>query len=92
MSEIAGELTEDEGPPWDLTDPANPQPLIYPVCAECGLPYVYSSAWSIMTSKTIWAWFRPAGIPKGCRHRKGLTKNTVWAKEREERSDDPSQN
>ena len=50
---------------WDYTDVHNPQPLIYPVCSECELPYTYSRSLSFLTGKYVWSWGRD------CKHRKG---------------------
>jgi hypothetical protein len=61
---------EDE--PWDLSDPLNPQPLVYPVCPECRAPWQYSWAWVVDGAPghtDRWVWTRPPGIPKGCKHR-----------------------
>jgi hypothetical protein len=61
-----------EGDPWDLSDPLNPQPLVYPVCPDCKAPWNYSWAWVIGGARgrsERWCWTRPAPIPKGCKHR-----------------------
>jgi hypothetical protein len=56
--------------PWDLTDPLNPQPNVYPVCAECKAPWHYSWTWLIgKTSTEKWCWTRPAGVARGCKHK-----------------------
>jgi hypothetical protein len=63
-------LDVGEGEPWDLSDPLNPQPNIYPVCAECRAPWQYTWTWLIgATSKERWCWARPPGVPKGCKHK-----------------------
>jgi hypothetical protein len=56
---------------WDVTtDPANPQPLIWPVCivkdkngVECKTPWVWRWAMS-WTGPSYWAW------TKDCKHKK----------------------
>lgn len=63
---------------WDTTtDPLNPQPLVYPVCPDCGASYDYRRALSLSRGVYFWAWFRPAGIPKGCKHKAPATINTA---------------
>jgi hypothetical protein len=54
---------------WDTTDPDNPQPVIYPVCSDCGDAYDYRRYLSLGDGKFHWAWFKPAKVPKGCRHK-----------------------
>lgn len=66
-------------PGWDFdTDPLNPQPLIYPVCAICGDAYEYRRALSLATGDYFWAWFAPPKQPRMCRHNRGMVKNTEW--------------
>jgi hypothetical protein len=56
--------------PWDLSDPLNPQPNVYPVCPDCQAPWHYTWAWLIgKTSTERWCWTRPPGVPKGCKHK-----------------------
>lgn len=56
--------------PWDLSDPLNPQPNVYPVCPECKAPWQYTWAWLIgATSTEKWCWTRPPGVPRGCKHK-----------------------
>ena len=72
-------MAADAGPEeqaWDMeTDPCNPQPLIWPVCVDCGDNFEYRSAWSITRGGTVWAWFTPAPVRGGCKHRNGVTRN-----------------
>lgn len=65
-------------PAWDTTDELNPQPLIYPVCIECGEAYGYRRALSLTRGGYVWAWFRPPGARGGCKHKAGMVKNTEW--------------
>jgi hypothetical protein len=49
---------------WDFTtDPANPEPLVYPRCAECRTPCRYEQVLSFSRGFT-WAWMR------NCKHDK----------------------
>lgn len=54
---------------WDTSDPHNPQPIIYPVCPDCGAAYYYSQYISLADGKYHWAWSKPAKVPRGCRHK-----------------------
>ena len=64
---------------WDVeTDPANPQPLIYPVCSECGSPYDYRWCWNPMGGGESFAWFRPAPVRGGCKHKAPPAKSTEY--------------
>ncbi len=65
---MADAKTFPKGSTWDQTDPDNPQPLIYPVCGDCGEAYVYTRCLSFTTGGYIWAWLKPAKVPRGCRH------------------------
>jgi hypothetical protein len=53
---------------WDNSDPLNPQPLSYPTCGLCGEAYSYSRFLSMATGHFVWAWVKPAKVPRGCRH------------------------
>jgi hypothetical protein len=59
--------------PWDVTtDPANPRPLIYPVCKDCGEAWAYQRCLSWTTGRFMWAWAPPVKVPRGCRHKSGF--------------------
>jgi hypothetical protein len=67
MSDLAA-----AGPAWDIvTDPDNPQPLVYPVCKECHEPWSYKRCLNFRTGEYVWAWLAPDKAPKGCRHKAG---------------------
>jgi hypothetical protein len=69
MVQVKVPLTDDTEP-WDLSDPLNPQPNVYPVCPDCQAPWEYTWTWLIgATSKERWCWTRPPGVPKGCKHK-----------------------
>jgi hypothetical protein len=73
-------MTDNPVRGWDVeTDPMNPQPIIYPVCSGCGEAYEYRRALSLSRGGYIWAWFKPRPIPKGCRHKEQMVKNTEYA-------------
>lgn len=60
---------------WDTeTDPLNPQPIIYPVCGDCGAPCEYRRFLNFNTGEYVWAWAKPAKVPRGCRHKSPVTK------------------
>lgn len=54
-------------PTWDTTtDPDNPQPNVYPMCAECKTPFVYR--WAMrFGGPSGFFWFRD------CKHKKAET-------------------
>jgi hypothetical protein len=55
---------------WDFeTDPENPQPVVYPVCSDCGEPYSYARHLSLATGTYVWAWAKPPKQPRQCRHK-----------------------
>lgn len=58
----------DETEPWDLSNPLNPQPNVYPVCPECKAPWQYTWTW-LVSKGDKWCWTRPPGVPKGCKHK-----------------------
>jgi hypothetical protein len=68
---IEVKATVDSGTePWDLSDPLNPQPNVYPVCPDCKAPWHYTWAWFIVPGRgEKWSWTRPPALPKGCRHK-----------------------
>jgi hypothetical protein len=69
MVKVSVPVTDDTEP-WDLSDPLNPQPNVYPVCPECKAPWCYSWTWLIgKTSTEKWCWTRPAPVSKGCKHK-----------------------
>lgn len=74
--------TPETGPTelgWDTTtDPMNPQPTIYPVCADCGEAWVYRRYLSLATGTYRWAWGKPDKVPRGCRHKSGPKRSDQW--------------
>jgi hypothetical protein len=60
-----------QGDPWDLSDPLNPQPNVYPICPSpsCQMPWHYTWTWVITGDGERWCWTRPPGVPKGCKHK-----------------------
>lgn len=47
---------------WDMTDPDNPQPNIWPECPECHTPWAWRHGYTMAGTK--WAWMRD------CKHKK----------------------
>lgn len=71
------EITYD-GPLWDTeTDPANPQPQVFPKCSTCEAAYVYRRGLSL-SKGTIWYWSRD------CKHKSEATIHVPLAEGRTE--------